>query len=1096
MARHKNPVWIIVLIICCAMTALAQQSPEIYSEVKIHLQNQQQIETLAQAGLIFDHVHVEKTTDGVALTTVVNSVEQNALASSGVAFDVLIEDMSKAYLAKPQLSAAERRQIRATNSVQGFEFGSMGGFYTLAEAETELDSMRMLYPNLITAKQSVGLSREGRNIWMVKISDNPEVDEAEPEVLYDALHHAREPESLMANIYFMYYLLENYGSDPEVTYLVDNRELYFVPVVNPDGYVYNQSTNPNGGGFWRKNRRNNGNGTMGVDLNRNYGHEWGYDNTGSSPNSSSDTYRGPSAFSEPETQAMRDFCNSRDFKLALNYHTYSDLLIYPWGYIASFLTPDSAVFIEYASDMTQFNGYTYGTGDQTVGYLVNGDSDDWMYGEQTSKNKILAMTPEVGSFSDGFWPSQSRIYPLAEENVYPNLFAAWAAGEFVKQAGNHVIDTGNQNGYIDAGETVKIVFDVKNFGLSDAANVSFTLNSSDPYITVISNKNNQLLSIPARGEITTDTLIFSVAGNAPAAHQLSLNLDITFNGYTRSEVVNGLIVGTPTAAFSSDAESGVTGWSTGQSWNTTTSQFVSPSQSFTDSPTGNYGNNIDNSLTLQNPVDLTDAAAAYLVFWTRWDIESTYDFAQAEASSDGVNWTPLSGLHTDIGTGSGVQTSGEPGYDGTQTTWLAEQMDLSAYVGQQVYLRFRLRSDVSVTGDGWYVDDVAIQVYNNTNSFSAPLSRGWNLISLPLNPPDANYQSLFPNATAGTLFRYDGSYISETTLTPGNGYWLNFAAPESVPVSGDAITSVDINLQQGWNLIGGASCNIALADVADPGNIIVPNTLFGFDGAYISATQIEQGRGYWVNATQAGTITISCIAALDKSPGSRKNNRIDFNNANVLEIHDATGAAQTLYFDVPQDSDIDVRQFQLPPVPPADLFDARFADNSRATTASEANIRVQTKNYPVSIFLKKSARQENELYQLVELVGNQTIKKQMVEPGSEVLISDARINRVRLQKMTANPPAQFLLAQNFPNPFNPETQIEFALPAAERVKIIIYNALGQQVKTLVDGVREAGVYRETWDGTNENRRQVSSGIYIYQITAGGFTARRKMLLLR
>ena len=1096
MARHKNPVWIIVFITCCAVTALAKQSPEIYSEVKIYLQDQQQIATLAQAGLIFDHAHVEKTADGLAMTTVVNSAERNVLAGSGVAFDVQIEDMSKAFLAKPQLSAAERQQIRASSTVQGFEFGSMGGFYTLAEAETELDSMRLLYPNLITAKQSIGVSHEGRNIWMVKISDNPDVDEAEPEVLYDALHHAREPESLMANIYFMYYLLENYGSDPEVTYLVDNRELYFVPVVNPDGYVYNQSTNPNGGGFWRKNRRNNGNGSMGVDLNRNYGHNWGYDNTGSSPNSSSDTYRGPSAFSEPETQAMRDLCNSRDFKLALNYHTYSNLLIYPWGYIASFLTPDSAVYIEYASDMTQFNGYTYGTGDQTVGYLVNGDSDDWMYGEQISKNKILAMTPEVGSFSDGFWPSQSRIYPLAEENVYPNLFAAWAAGEFVKLTGNQVIDAGNQNGYIDAGETVKIVFDVKNFGLSDAANVSFALNSADPYVTLITSKNNQLLSIPARGETTTDTLIFSVAGNAPAAHQLSLTLDITFNGYTRNEAVKGLIVGTPTAAFSNDAESGVTGWSTGQGWNTTTSRFVSPSHSFTDSPAGNYGNNIDNSLTLQNPVDLTDAAAAYLLFWTRWDIESTYDFAQVEASPDGVNWTPLSGLHTDVGTGSGVQTSGEPGYDGVQTSWLAEQMDLSAYAGQQVYLRFRLRSDASVTGDGWYLDDVAVQVYTNTNIFSAGVSAGWNLISLPLTPPDANYQSLFPNATAGTLFRYDGSYISETTLAPGNGYWLNFAAPESVPVSGDVINSIDIHLQQGWNLIGAASCNIALANVADPGNILVPNTLFGYDGAYISATQIEQGRGYWINAAQAGVITISCTSALNKSLTGWQNNRSDFRNANVLEIRDATGAAQTLYFNVAFDSDIDIRQFQLPPVPPANLFDARFADNSRATTSAAANIRIQTANYPVSLLLEKPGGRENESYQIAELIGNKVMKKQMVAPDGEVLISDARINSIRLQKVTANLPARFSLSQNFPNPFNPETHIEFALPTAERVKITIYNALGQRVKTLVDGVREAGFYREKWDGGNENGRQVGSGIYVYQIKAGKFSAQRKMLLLR
>ncbi|MFQ5585086.1 MAG: M14 family zinc carboxypeptidase, partial [Calditrichia bacterium] len=174
--------------------------------------------------------------------------------------------------------------------------------------------------------------------------------------------------------------------------------------------------------------RNNGDGSFGVDLNRNYGYMWGFDNTGSSPTPSSETYRGTSPFSEPETQAIRDFCNSHQIQLTFNYHTYGDLLIYPWGYLPNFLTPDSTLYITLAMDMTQFNNYTYGTGDQTVGYLVNGDSDDWMYGEQTTKGKIIAFTPEVGP---SFWPSPSQIYPLALENIYPNMVLAMGPGVIV-----------------------------------------------------------------------------------------------------------------------------------------------------------------------------------------------------------------------------------------------------------------------------------------------------------------------------------------------------------------------------------------------------------------------------------------------------------------------------------------------------------------------------------------------------------------------------------------------------------------------------------------------------------------------------------------
>src|SRR5258705_319958 len=126
----------------------------------------------------------------------------------------------------------------------------------------------------------------------------------EVHVIVDALHHAREPESMQATIWTMLALLERYGTDPLSTYLVNEREIWFVPCVNPDGYVYNESTNPGGGGLWRKNRRANAGGTTGVDLNRNYAFQWGFDNSGSSPTPTDETYRGTAAASEPEVGAL------------------------------------------------------------------------------------------------------------------------------------------------------------------------------------------------------------------------------------------------------------------------------------------------------------------------------------------------------------------------------------------------------------------------------------------------------------------------------------------------------------------------------------------------------------------------------------------------------------------------------------------------------------------------------------------------------------------------------------------------------------------------------------------------------------------------
>jgi hypothetical protein len=207
---------------------------------------------------------------------------------------------------------------------------------------------------------------------------------------------------------------------------VNNRELWFVPIVNPDGYEFNRQTDPLGGGMWRKNRRLNTGGTYGVDLNRNFGYKWGYDNLGSSPSPGSETYRGASAFSEPETQVIRALADSSKFILALNYHSYGNYFIYPWGY-DNIYTPDQLVFKSIADSVSVLNGFIGGTSWEVL-YLTNGDSDDWMYGEQNEKNKIFAFTPEVGDQFDGFWPDPSRISTLCEQQLQPNLFIASLAG--------------------------------------------------------------------------------------------------------------------------------------------------------------------------------------------------------------------------------------------------------------------------------------------------------------------------------------------------------------------------------------------------------------------------------------------------------------------------------------------------------------------------------------------------------------------------------------------------------------------------------------------------------------------------------------------
>jgi len=585
--------------------------------------------------------------------------------------------------------------------------------------------MRQKYPNLISSKVSIGNTVENRPTYMVKISDNPDIDEQEPEILYTALIHAREPQSMMQMIYFMYYLLENYNTDPSVQYLVDNREMFFIPVLNPDGYEYNRSTNPSGGGMWRKNRKNNG-GSYGIDLNRNFGPYayWNAPNGGSSTVPSSDTYRGTAPFSEPETANLRDFLATRYFKNALNYHTYSNLLIYPYGAL-EMETPDSATFREFARDMTAYNGHEYGTDQQTVGYSTRGNSDDYFYDGDTVLNhgKIFAMTPEVGS--TGFWPSQSEIFPLAIENLMPNIYYAYVAGDFVLPVNPHFSQQ-----YFNPGDNVSLIIPkLRNKGLSNASNITLSLSSDNPLITINTNTIN-VGNVPARTTVNnSQNFSFSIDETIAADVQVKMMLTISSSGTVMFVDTLSFITGVPILAFADSTNDPLILWDVTSSpasspkWEATTLSYHSAPTSFTDSKNGNYTNNATVTMTLKNAIDLSSNNYPKLSFWTRFDMESGWDYGQVKVSTNnGSTFTPLSGNYTKPGSGS-FQPSGQPVYSGSQSTWVNEIMDLSNYNTSQVKLRFELKSDVSVTRDGWYVDDIGVIVYGiipvELNSFTA-----------------------------------------------------------------------------------------------------------------------------------------------------------------------------------------------------------------------------------------------------------------------------------------------------------------------------------------------------------------------------------------
>ncbi len=390
----KRRLMLMCLVGLLVTAVISVASEKTYTQARVYIDSIEQRQQLLKLPL--DIIWYGK--DDIEIVTDAEQLQK--LQQLGLRTEIIHEDMTAFY------------QSRLPDK-------DMGGYKTLSEIEVELWFINYLHPAIASTTMVIGQTIEGRDIWAVKISDNWEDDEDEPEILFTSAIHAREVITPDVLLHYMNHLVNNYGTDPEVTDLVDNREIWFVPVVNPDGYYHNEFTNPGGGGMWRKNRRDNGNGTFGVDLNRNFGYMWGYDDIGSSSNPADETYRGTGPFSEPESQVMRDFTLAHDFQIVIYYHSYSNLILWAWGYETGLYTPDQPIFQAAGDSMSHFNNYN-----PQVGWLLyptNGDTDDWYYGEQTAKDKIFSFTFEVGGYEDGFWPPTTRIPQLIEENIQPNL---------------------------------------------------------------------------------------------------------------------------------------------------------------------------------------------------------------------------------------------------------------------------------------------------------------------------------------------------------------------------------------------------------------------------------------------------------------------------------------------------------------------------------------------------------------------------------------------------------------------------------------------------------------------------------------------------
>jgi len=573
----------------------------------------------------------------------------------------------------------------------------------------------------------------------VKLSQDVLESLDKPQFYFLGTHHAREPISLEVTMEILYYLLDNYGTDPTVTEIVDSSEIWFIPLLNPDGHklVIDQTDI-----WWRKNIRDNnsnqaidtatyGNGTDGVDLNRNYSYKRG--NISASDDPWSVTYRGPEAFSEPETQAWRDFAESKHFLAGISYHSYGEYVLYPFGFAANTHGPDhqeQALLAEaMAATIGKQSGGSYDAMPSYGLYPVSGSAEDWAYGELGSFSYTIEMAeqfippaselPQIlqnhlnaamillqrknyktltGHISCATTenPLRARIHVedlddrLPERTAYYSRVDWGSYHRFLPEGMHHVVISAE--GYLPQSFEVEILPDVQtilNASLLPADLV-------DQWVTITDIMDSPLTG--ARLDLETGTSFYAGEDGRiliPGIYAGRYEIEISQPGYGSLQAPVYFGEGDlqfrllDTAEYADDFESGNTNWQLTGFWGLCSSEQFSGSFSLADSPGGHYSNNVS-SFAASPMIDLTYADYVNLQFMCKHSFRPDSDHATLRYREEGSN------VWNSIDVFSGIKD------------WHQKDVDLSFLAGKRIRLSFAISTNSTLVASGIYIDDIAV----------------------------------------------------------------------------------------------------------------------------------------------------------------------------------------------------------------------------------------------------------------------------------------------------------------------------------------------------------------------------------------------------
>lgn len=353
---------------------------------------------------------------------------RSALATGGFSIENVVEDMSYGFATEEILDSLILQGFEVVSHFPVEEFKADdfpekdGIYHNYAEMKAALENLTRSYPGLVHLI-SMGNTLEGRQILGVRINStirNADEPSGLPGIIFMGGHHAREHLSVEVPIKLATYMAQGFMNDDAIRRVLANRDVYIFPSINPDGSEFDIA----GGSYksWRKNRRaNSGSSCAGVDLNRNYGFKWG--TGGSSTNACSDVYMGTAPFSEPETQAVKAFVESKpNLKILLSFHTFSELILYPWGHTYDPIANgrDLSAYQTMARTMATWNGYKPQPSADL--YITSGDTTDWSYGTLGIFSFTFELSPKNMWGGGGFYPGPDAIEKTFQANIRPAMY--------------------------------------------------------------------------------------------------------------------------------------------------------------------------------------------------------------------------------------------------------------------------------------------------------------------------------------------------------------------------------------------------------------------------------------------------------------------------------------------------------------------------------------------------------------------------------------------------------------------------------------------------------------------------------------------------